>query len=349
MKILINTPNYLNPSLGGVANHYYGLKSYWNDTVLYNIVGSRNGKKGSGKYLILYDILKFLIKIIFYNPQIIVLNPSLAPNAIKRDLIFLKIGSYFKNVIVFFHGFNPAYADKINGKSFCQEFRKSKAFIVLSMMAKDYLKNWGIKVPIYLSTTKVDDRMIEKFDINSRQGIVKNILFLSRIEKEKGILEALAIFDIIYHKNKNIHFTVVGDGNALDDAKRYVSDKAIKNVYFTGRLMGEELINKYSEADLYLFTSYHEGMPTTVLEAMAFGLPVITRPVGGLVDFFEQGKMGEMVNSLKPEDFIPYIEKYLDDSDLVRRTSVYNYQYAKMHFMASSVASQMERIFRACM
>lgn len=349
MKILINTPDYKNPSLGGVANHYYGLKRYWTENVRYNIVGNRTGREGRGKYLILYDILKFLFKIVFFNPRIIVLNPSLAPNAIKRDLIFLKIGSYFKNVIVFFHGFNPAYADKINGKSFCRDFRRSKAFIVLSENAKCYLEKWGIKAPVYISTTKVDDRMIEKFDMNSRQGTVENILFLSRIEKEKGIFEALEIFDIVQRKHRNINFTVVGGGTALEAAKRYVYDKNIENVCFTGRLTGDELIKRYAEADLYLFTSYHEGMPTTVLEAMAFGLPVITRPVGGLVDFFEQGKMGEIVNSLKPEDFIPYIEKYLDDSDLVRKTSVYNYQYAKMHFMASKVASQMERIFRACM
>lgn len=38
---------------------------------------------------------------------------------------------------------------------------------------------------------------------------------------------------------------------------------------------------------MYLFLSYTEGMPTVVLEAMIFGLPIFTRKVGGLIDFFE--------------------------------------------------------------
>lgn len=44
-------------------------------------------------------------------------------------------------------------------------------------------------------------------------------------------------------------------------------------------------------------------MPTVVLEAMAFGLPVVTRAVGGLCDFFEDGKMGRITNSMNPMDY----------------------------------------------
>ena len=44
-------------------------------------------------------------------------------------------------------------------------------------------------------------------------------------------------------------------------------------------------------------------MPTVVLEAMAFGLPILTRNVGGLVDFFKNDKMGFITDSLEPKDF----------------------------------------------
>ena len=63
-------------------------------------------------------------------------------------------------------------------------------------------------------------------------------------------------------------------------------------------------------------------------------------------DFFENGKMGEMVDSLRPEDFVPYIEKYLNDRRLTESTSIYNFQYAKKHFMASNVARNIEEILR---
>ena len=78
---------------------------------------------------------------------------------------------------------------------------------------------------------------------------------------------------------------------------------------------------------------------------MAFGLPVVTRPVGGLVDFFENGKMGEMVDSFEAEDFVPMVGKYLNDKELTKHTSAYNHEYAKKYFLASQVASRMEKIF----
>lgn len=56
--------------------------------------------------------------------------------------------------------------------------------------------------------------------------------------------------------------------------------------------MGEDIVKAYERGDIYILLSYHEGMPTSVLEAMAFGLPIITRPVGGVVDFLSVEKWG---------------------------------------------------------
>ena len=93
-----------------------------------------------------------------------------------------------------------------------------------------------------------------------------------------------------------------------------MANKNLSDVKFTGRLGGEALSNAYKKADFFLFMSYGEGMPTVVLEAMAFGLPVFTRNVGGLVDFFENGRMGYISDSLNPVDFAnamkPYLENY---------------------------------------
>lgn len=86
-------------------------------------------------------------------------------------------------------------------------------------------------------------------------------------------------------------------------------------------------------------------MPTSVLEAMAFGLPIITRPVGGLSDFFENEKMGYLVQSLNPNDFAEKIIYLFDNQDSIEEIGEYNYIYAKKHFYASNVALKMESIF----
>lgn len=83
-------------------------------------------------------------------------------------------------------------------------------------------------------------------------------------------------------------------------------------------------------------------MPTSVLEAMAFGLPVVTRPVGGLVDFFEDGKMGYLVESLDATDFAEKVLDLIEGIDKARAMSVYNWGYARQHFLASKVAKELE-------
>ena len=137
-------------------------------------------------------------------------------------------------------------------------------------------------------------------------------------------------------------FNIVGDGPALNEAKNICIKSGIANIHFCGALSGKELIEQFKEADLYLFPTFHEGMPTSVLEAMAFGLPVITRPVGGLQDFFVDGKMGKLINSLDPNDFASVIIDYIQKPVEVKRISLFNHEYVLKHFMASIVAKKIE-------
>lgn len=347
MKLLINTPDYRKPYTGGVANHYHGLIGYWKAKVKYNIIGSR-GKKGSGKYWLLYDIPKFILKILIFNPNIILLNPSLGENAIKRDRLFFNIAKLLnKKVAVFIHGFDKNYIEKTNIKNFVNTFNKSECIIVLANEFLITLREWGITAPIQLTTTKVNDKLVETFDIHTRNGKIENILFLARITKEKGIFIALEAFNLIQKKYPNIKLRIVGDGNALEQAKELCHNKEITNVTFCGALSGTELINEYKNADLYLFPTYHaEGMPTSVLEAMAFGLPIITRGVGGVKDFFKQEQMGLLIESLEPMDFAQAIEKYINNEEVVKNICFTNYNYANKHFLASTVASNIENILK---
>lgn len=87
-------------------------------------------------------------------------------------------------------------------------------------------------------------------------------------------------------------------------------------------------------------------MPTVVLEAMAFGLPVMTRYVGGLCDFFEDGKMGRITNSCNPADFASMIEPFINDENYTKEVSLYNHEYALKHFMASKVGRKIEQLLR---
>lgn len=346
MKILINTPNWKRPTLGGVANHYYGLKPYWTEDVRYNIVGSRN-RPGRGIYWLPWDLMKTTAKLLVFNPDVLLLNTSLGNNALRRDAIFLRLATIMgKKVVVHFHGFNVNYAKEIDIPKFLKMFREASGFIVLSSTIKHQLEKWGIKQPIQLSTTKVDDRLLDSFDYTYRTGKIKNILYLGRVEREKGIFLSLDVYELLQKHHPELQFKVVGGGTDLEHAILYAKDKKIRNITFTGVLSGKALIKQFEQADLYLFTSFHEGMPTSVLEAMCFGIPVVTRPVGGLVDFFKDGQMGKMVDSFDAVDFIQPIEEFLNDTERTKQIMDFNHEYGTSHFLASEVAKRIELIIR---
>ena len=98
----------------------------------------------------------------------------------------------------------------------------------------------------------------------------------------------------------------------------------------------------YLDADLYILPTYQEGMATSVLEAMAFGLPVLSRPVGGVRDFWKNKDMGFLMESLDSHDYAQQIEQLIGDSSLVEHISTFNRQYARDHFLASKVTEKFE-------
>lgn len=344
LKVLFTVPSL--SLIGGVANHYSGLKSYWTENVKYNIIGKRHNIKGI--YWLPFDILKFVLNLIFFSPDIVILNPSLGVSALKRDTIFLTLSRLFRrNTALFFHGFNENTVTNIDKKRLAKTLNRNVCIFVLARSFKKTLEMWGVKVPIYIMTTKVDDRLVDNFDIHSRSGNIRNILFLSRITIEKGIFIAIQAYRKLQKLHPQLKLTIVGEGEALKEAQVFCAKNNLQQVIFTGPLQGEKLKEAFRKGDLYLFPSFHEGMPTSVLEAMALGIPVITRPVGGLVDFFENEKMGKMVDSIKPSDFTEAIESLLTNVNLVKQMSLYNYQYAQKHFLASRIALDMENKLKA--
>ena len=345
MKILINTPRLI--PQGGVANHYLGLKPFWNEKVLYNPIGKTSNKQGSGIYRLPLNIIVFIWRILSFQPDIILLNPSLSRSALIRDMIFLRIAKLLRTrVAIFFHGFNKSTIPTLNTAALAKKLNRSECVFVLAKEFENILRSWDVTVPIHLTTTKVDDNLIKDFDITARTDKIKNILFLSRIEKAKGIYEAVDTFAILKPQHHDLSLTFVGDGTELANLKKYVAEKHLEDVRFTGRLDGENVANEYMKADFFFFFSTHgEGMPTALLEAMAFGLPIATRPVGGIPDFFVNGKMGLLTESLDPNVYSKYIEQLINNPSLVAQISRTNYEYARTHFMASIVAKNMEMIF----
>ena len=128
-------------------------------------------------------------------------------------------------------------------------------------------------------------------------------LFVGWVTKKKGIYDLLAAFDLLDKTNKRL--LIVG---AIDKAIKSITNKKYKNVMFTGYLPDQELIKILKCADIFVFPSRSEGQPFGVLEAMGYGLPIITTNRDGMVDQVDDGETGFLVSAQNPEELARKME-----------------------------------------
>ncbi len=153
---------------------------------------------------------------------------------------------------------------------------------------------------------------------------------------------------LLMKKGLPVSLSIAGEGNIMDELRQHVIDKRLpeESIRFLGYVRNKEKIAAFSGHHIYCFpTSYSEGLPASVLEAMAFGMPVVTRPVGGIPDFFENGRMGYTTDSKKPGDVAYLLERLIDDKDKMIEMAIYNHKYAIDNFMASKVAEKIRTIY----
>lgn len=339
-KVLVVAPSF-NLS-GGVANHYIGLTPYWKNNVRYVTCGRRESIPAF--VTLVPDWINLLIKIISFRPAIVIVNPSLIYQPVFRDAINILIAWICgRKVVTFIHGWDEKTYKAIERfpSLFKWIYNKSKVVFVLYSGFKSALEKIGITTQIQLTSTKVADELVNNYKPHA--SINKRLLFLARVDYDKGLDITLKAFLIVKKKINDITLCVCGTGPYLQEAKQWVLDNNVKGVEFKGHVDGEIKKQCFVSSDIYILPTTHgEGMATSLLEAMAMGLVVLSRPVGGVVDFFDNEKMGYLFESVKPDDYANVIIDLYNNPDKIIAISNYNHEYACKNFLASKVAESIE-------
>ncbi len=114
----------------------------------------------------------------------------------------------------------------------------------------------------------------------------------------------------------NVKFVIVGDGHgdAMAKAKQRVAELGMENkFYFTGHRT--DLLDVYTSLDLFLMTSLTEGLPNTVLEAMALEVPVVSTSVAGVPELLVHGETGFLSPIRDIKSLSNQVVELLEDAD----------------------------------
>lgn len=143
-------------------------------------------------------------------------------------------------------------------------------------------------------------------------------IFVGRIVGDKGINELVSAFAELHKKYEKTRLLLVGRfEKELDPLKAEtlnVIDKHI-SIELLGPKYGDELLAYYAASDCFVFPSYREGFPNTVMEAGAMGLPSIVTDINGSREIIMDGKNGVIIPSKDVEALYHAMEEMITNSD----------------------------------
>lgn len=132
------------------------------------------------------------------------------------------------------------------------------------------LLNNGIPLEDFTFSGESRDEIRKKLDIGE-QLLLGHI---GRFSNQKNHKELISIFSEVLKYNPNAHLMLVGDGNLKQEVKNQVEKLGLKErVHFMG--VRKDIPELLSAMDVFVFPSFYEGMPNTVIEAQANGVPCV--------------------------------------------------------------------------
>lgn len=148
---------------------------------------------------------------------------------------------------------------------------------------------------------------IENYTTNYAPG--NYILYIGRLSREKGIKTLISAYSELKTDKQLI---IAGSGPLEDELKEQARDQ--ENITFTGHLSGSELSNLTSHSRAVIVPSeWYENAPMSILEAMAYGKPVVAADIGGIYELIDHGVTGLLYESGNTQKLKHELIKVLED------------------------------------
>lgn len=207
------------------------------------------------------------------------------------------------------------------------------SFAISECIAESVKRFWNVNMPVLpLGTVELDKNGIQD------HKEIKNIIWVGNIKSNKRpqfLLQCAENFP-------NINFTMVGDGDMLEEIQQKIRDKKIQNVRLTGRIPNNEVYEIMKGNDLLLMTSEYEGLPKVIQEAAQCGLPSVYIAENYSVDFIKDFENGFAVQNVS--QMIEKVQFLLENPDKYSEMSKNAYQEIQQYNW-KKIIKQYEKYF----
>lgn len=188
--------------------------------------------------------------------------------------------------------------------------------------------------------------VVEKQELRQQYGFAKDskiLLFCARVVLDKGIDVVMRIWPRLHEEFPEGRLVVVGGGqNNLLEKLKILAAECDESITVAGEV--DSPVPYYQISDVYIFPSLHEGLPTTLMEAMSCGLPGVVSDIGGCRDLIEQGKSGYLNPVGDDESFYNHVRNLFMDQEKRQSLGEYASVFAYQNCDYSNVIAKLEQI-----
>ena len=276
------------------------LDTYSANIKPFKFIASYRNISGLKRQLVFVKAVFGLLSLLIKDKDIKIVHiHSAQKGSFMRKSILLLISQFFgKKVILHIHGsmFDIFYKNAGILRPYIRFiFRRADAVVSLSDKWNEYFaKTFTIKKLVILKNVIEKPAIAPVF--HAVDGPVK-LLFLGLIGQRKGLFDLLKVLERHHELFKGkLVLTIGGNGEVDRLTKTLTEHHPDGDVLFAGWVVGEQKNQLLRDCDIYILPSHNEGLPISILEAMAFGKPVISTTIGGIPEIVIPGKNGWLFN-----------------------------------------------------
>jgi glycosyltransferase involved in cell wall biosynthesis len=272
-----------------------------------------------------------------------------------RKSVFLFLAALFgRSTIVHLHGseFVQFYENEcgpMRRTLIRYVFRHASGVIVLSARWRNYIRNVAPAANVVTIHNFIDsDRMRSEIENAEVERSPYMILFLGEIGHRKGIYDLVRALCHVVKRIPEAMLVAAGQGE-LDKLRQCASDLGVeRHIVMPGWVSGEEKTRLLAQAAIYVLPSYNEGLPVSILEAMAAALPVVATPVGGIPDAIRDGEEGFLVSPGSIDELSDRIHRLLSDKGLRQRMGENGRRRLQSEFSSEVAIAAITALYTKC-
>lgn len=294
----------------------------------------------------LWYLCTALIQALFVMPFFDIVHLHLSEmNSTLRKIIFFRMARlYRKKTIVHFHSFSTKTTiHSIYRPRYNYIFSAADKIIVLSeYWQKAICEEFG------LSKEKVQILYNPCPNVSRKDNVkkTKTILYAGTVSERKGYSDMIKAFAKIADIYEDWKIVFAGNGE-IDKGTKLSCELGISDrVEFLGWIDGKAKESAFRETSIFCLPSYAEGFPMAVLDAWAYGLPVITTPVGGIPDVAIDGENMLLFDPGDIDKLAIQMDKLIKDKDLMRKLIDASLSFANNQFKIETINAQLGSIYK---